>query len=710
MTMTKPPDAHRHQLLERLYLDARKGRNGADLQVQCPSVEDPDKLQTFYLHLSIASSCSGYFATFPEPQSRVIQEIDAEMFDMCRKFMYLGDVEVDHSTVSSLLAAAQLFLLVDLSAICFDYLEQNIDHSNYKTVIELADHFHNAELRHTALRYSVPNVARDELVAKKMSLASEIRGAEQAAVATKDLKQRLMNALDGVEKQWTEIIQKDLETKVSAGDQNIEASLSYPSEKYTELGAVGRLVADPDSRYGTFSTYRAEGVDTKEEQDVDCDSGDESSYENDANTLKPPPPPTKEEYEELGIMYSYGTLREALEASKPGDRIFLRPGTHCYSYRNNFDIYLDKSQEIIGLGDPGEVIIRSPQTPIISVTTGCVRLSNITFEHSPTDCRESCNEALIMFDGGDDDNNAKLFVQDCNFEMGTNAVKAHSWRISGINLSRGKAAIIKRCSFVGGGGSAVTIVNDPYSYVAKVELLHNSFVSTGQPSFKDVVAPGPPAVEISTGQPSFKDAVAPGPAAVEMWRVRRKCYRSRRNNSREVYNTTELRIEGNRFSQNMRAALAYRSLVARYGGVANCETGEKAVCLYTDLAGIDLNAVTSGYNLILSSNTMEDNGLEFDRKSVSSWIGVPSSEKIPKRMRTEEDTGEPRIPNGESLLAIKQVVGDHSRDKFPTGFGDDHPSYSFRRLFFTEDGDSEASSEDESDSDISYGMFYDRYY
>eukprot|EP00978_Attheya_sp_CCMP212_P041014 scaffold230077_cov36-Attheya_sp.AAC.1 len=431
-------------------------------------------------------------------------------------------------------------------------------------------------------------------------------------------------------------------------------------------------------------------MDTREEQDVDCDSGDESSYDYEADTSEPPPSPTKEEYEELGIMYSYGTLREALEASKPGDRIFLGPGTHCYSNdENEFDMYLDKSQEIIGLGNPGEVIIRSPQTPIVSVTTGCVRLSNITFKHSPTDCGQSCNEALIMFNCGDVDNNAKLFVQDCNFEMGTNAVEAHSWRISGINLSRGKAAIIERCSFVGGGGSAVAVVNDPDLYVAKVELLHNSFVNTGQPS--------------------FKDAVAPGPAAVEMWRLRRKCYRSRRNNSREVYNTTELRIEGNRFSQNMRAALAYRSLVARgQNPVANCETGEKAVCLYTDLVGIDLNAVTSGYNLILSSNTVEDNGLEFDRKTVSSWIAVPSSEKSPKRMRTEEDAGEssePRIPNGESLLAIKQVVECHYRDKFPTGFGDGHPYNGFHDMFFTEDGDSIASSEDESDSDISDGMY-----
>lgn len=427
-------------------------------------------------------------------------------------------------------------------------------------------------------------------------------------------------------------------------------------------------------------------MDREEEQDADCDSGDESSCANDPNKPEPPPPPTKEEYEELGIVYSYGTLREALEASKPGDRIFLSPGIHCDSsyFYDKFDISLRKSLEIIGLGDPGEVIIRSSQTPIVCAKAGCVRLSNITFEHSPIDCGESC-EALIMLDGCDDDNNAKLFVQDCNFEMGTNAVKAHSWRISGIHLSRGKAAIIERCRFVGGGGSAVAIVNDPYLYVEKVELLHNSFVSTGQPS--------------------FKDAMAPGPAAVEMWRLRRKCYRSRTNNSREVYNTTELRIEGNRFSQNMRAALSYRSLVARgQDPVANRETGEKAVCLYTDLAGIDLNAVTSGYNLTLSSNTMEDNGLEFDRKTVSSWIAVPSSEKSQKRTRTEEDAGvssEPRIPNGESLLAIKQVVEGYE-GKFPNGFEYGHPFEAFDDLFFAGDGD---SSESESDSDNSYGMY-----
>jgi hypothetical protein len=43
--------------------------------------------------------------------------------------------------VASILGAANFLLIPELSKLSFDYLEQNLDHDNFETVIELAEKF-----------------------------------------------------------------------------------------------------------------------------------------------------------------------------------------------------------------------------------------------------------------------------------------------------------------------------------------------------------------------------------------------------------------------------------------------------------------------------------------------------------------------------------------------------------------------------------------
>lgn len=172
--------SYQKQLIESLLHDAEKGQNGASLQVQCNINEndDTEENETFFLHPCIASRSSGYFERFPYPEIRHIQEIDAETFRECRRFMYQGACTISHDTVAAILAAADLLIMKDLTEACFDFLKHKLDHDSYETVRDLAERFRYQQLAHLALRYATPNAAKKELVLKKQKLASEIQEKE----------------------------------------------------------------------------------------------------------------------------------------------------------------------------------------------------------------------------------------------------------------------------------------------------------------------------------------------------------------------------------------------------------------------------------------------------------------------------------------------------------------------------------------------------
>lgn len=189
------PNDYQQQLIESLLKDAEKGRNGASLKVQwcCNSDDDNDENKTtFCLHLAIATLSSGYFQRFPTPETRRIPEIDADTFDECRKFMCTGSCDLSHSIVAAILAAVDLLLMKDLTKVCFDCLENNLDYENYQTVRDLAERFRNPPLAHVALSYSTPNAAKKELMLKKQKLANEIQETGANTERIKKAKRKLV--------------------------------------------------------------------------------------------------------------------------------------------------------------------------------------------------------------------------------------------------------------------------------------------------------------------------------------------------------------------------------------------------------------------------------------------------------------------------------------------------------------------------------------
>ena len=147
-------------ILSGLYNDAQKGR-GTDLEVKVPKEEGGNA--SFHLHHNIVAASSEYFATFPEPKlGRIIDDISAKSFSICVKFMYTGEYRdgLSHQNISSILHAAEILVIDGLKQKCVEYLEANLDHSNYIQVIELADQFHIPHLQEVALRYQTENSAR----------------------------------------------------------------------------------------------------------------------------------------------------------------------------------------------------------------------------------------------------------------------------------------------------------------------------------------------------------------------------------------------------------------------------------------------------------------------------------------------------------------------------------------------------------------------
>lgn len=143
---------------------------------------------------------------------------------------------------------------------------------------------------------------------------------------------------------------------------------------------------------------------------------------------------------------------------------------------------INQSLEIASLPDE-EVIIQLDSTASFQVHNGSLRLNGLTFRHSSSRQYSILDgaEAMIEFrsEGGD------LFIQDCMFDMGTNAALAHSSRVSGVFLKQGRLARIEGNKFVGGGGSALTVLNDPTLCFSRVEINRNVFINTGQPSFSE---------------------------------------------------------------------------------------------------------------------------------------------------------------------------------------------------------------------------------
>lgn len=655
----KVPESYHERLLKSLLKDAEYGRNGATFRVKCSDGSMP-------LHRHVAAKGSSYLETFSEAP-----DIDCKTFSQCRRFLYLGTCSITNDNVSALLAAADFLLMEELKNECFQYLELYLDHTNYDSVMEIAEHYQNMHLRACALRFASVDDAKLEIVRKRQSITTDIQQSEKVIEYGSEQKRKSTRKLEQLEEQWTSLLQKDIdravsERKASRAGVNDDVPVS-PFACSKQLGAVARLVYP--SRIGQ-DFYQ--GV-SKYDPNASKESASSKKLKKFRRlnrkltyTLPRPPAPTKEQYEKLGILYTYADFDEALAACGPGDRLYLYRGKHDV---NSWTC--KHSQEIVAL--PGhkvrlEMTSYSSRGFFWTIEAGSLLVSGIDFKFKSDD-DGGPNQSFLEFSSPE----GELHVQDCTFDLGANAASALSARVSAILLKRGKMARIERNTFIGGGGSAIVILNDPLCFCARTELLSNTFVSTGQPSFATrTKTPGP------SSAPLPENEIVPGPAAIEMWRLVRSLYVLKFTGERETVKNASLLLSGNRFSQNMRAPLAYRALsgamkIFREIYSASNPKPRPTVKFYSDLA--EATECLGGYELTVEAgNEFTDNGLEFNAK-VPFWLQASSGGPPEKKRRLEDGSSDKRMstsfPDGISLLHVKQVVEDE--DGFPEGFSQSIP-------------------------------------
>lgn len=84
---------------------------------------------------------------------------------------------------------------------------------------------------------------------KKQQIGRQIQEMNLAIERTKAAKQSLSDDLEGVERQWTAILEAEIDAVVLPPLNNDaqEDTRAYPFEKAKSLGAVGRLVVSPDN-------------------------------------------------------------------------------------------------------------------------------------------------------------------------------------------------------------------------------------------------------------------------------------------------------------------------------------------------------------------------------------------------------------------------------------------------------------------------------
>mmetsp|Transcript_21536 Transcript_21536/g.46834 ORF Transcript_21536/g.46834 Transcript_21536/m.46834 type:complete len:718 (+) Transcript_21536:66-2219(+) len=703
------PDEFRRLVLQGLYYDARKGR-GTDLEVIVPNNDDEGNRDnsdnndgkaaaattSFHLHHTIAATSSRYFATFPEPKvGRVINDVDSETFSICVKFLYMGEhggyrEAFTHENIASILHAAELLQIDGLKENCIEYLKQNLDHSNYEQIVELADRFNNPDLKKSALRFQCKNTARDELLSKREALVKKIGILVYNENQISDSRRGLQTKLRDMEVQIQDIFQTQHEQMLSskwengmAGEAMSATSIPFSLGTFRKPGAVGHLV---HSSYGRDWPYEGSSTygDEVDSSDVDDDS---------------PPPPTEEEYESFGIVNSHCSIMTAIEAATPGDRIYLEQGIHSVSEN---PCYIDKALEFIGLDEDEVTVEVHGDKHCFLVTGGSVGFYNIKFHDKrledgndrssdkPNTSQGSGDEAVICLEASMKDD---FIVKNCVFDLGTDCDTANPTRVSGIFLKRGKSATIEACNkkfFLGGAGSAIVAVNDPYQYIPNIEISHNRFVNNGQPTFSEKSAN-----EVFSSRskklefiPIPTHEITPGPASVELWKFDRECYKTSKY-GKEKHETVTIKMTENKFASNLRAPLAFRQIVPKSDWTKRTNDWQ----LHHDLPAGDggINASLQEFDLALKDNALENNGLQFDKETISRMKCTLDVKE--KKIRTEGNgqSKSCKFPDGDSLLVIKHCISQFDENSFPPGWGDGEPFENYAHEYTQHDQDSYGS-------------------
>eukprot|EP00956_Cyclotella_meneghiniana_P005837 scaffold7611_cov47-Cyclotella_meneghiniana.AAC.5 len=728
-----PPHEYRTNLLETLYRNALKGE-GTDLEVTVPSSNtendaEENKSRTFHLHHTIVAASSKYFATFPTPKARTIDEFDSESFAICRKFMYLshcqrrgrcdeGWVALERDNVASVLHCADVLQVDGLKAECIEFLEDHLDHSNYDQVLELAEKFNSSRLKNCALRFKTENSGRDELFARQRSLMADIATAKQKCESATKHKEVLESKLretviklDEWYKQEDERVLSTKWMKEFANKKDKDHEIQNAMGTFNKSGSVGHIVLT-SRRFiyeGSAIYEKTEGLDSKTHSDSDEEDVSSEGYVYDDDYLdpRPTPAPTKDQFEQFGIIHSHGSIPDAIKAAKPGDRIYLAPGLH---WRDNGrfgreKISIEKELEIIGLGAAGDVVIEidyNDKPACLEISSKeSVGLYNITFQvqlydvvevedkrsaDAPYYAHGSMENTIITFQETTqyaDPLKAKFIVKNCIFDLGIGKDSVFPARVSGIFLERANSAVIEDCKFIGGTGSAIAVVNDPDLHTPNVEINRNMFQYNGQPGISEKT--------LKSGEEAI-----PGPASVELFKFNRKLHRI--SGSREIEKTTNVTMTGNNFTSNLRAPLACRIItpIPEYSSSAAESTWE----VKADIVD-GSSALIHGFNVTLNNNLMESNGLagiRLGKKVKMNSSSSPQRKKIkPNVNKTDADDDVASFPDGNKMLIIHHNLSKLDEHTFPECWGEGDPWDGFRDLYDYGDSVSRAYNSDEYD-------------
>lgn len=535
------------------------------------------------------------------------------------------------------------------------------------------------------MRYQTKNSARAELAAKRASLTKVIGEAAFTETQAADNKERLQTQLKKTDEQWKTIYQEDLQgmkLELSAIEVSPWENFCELHPTFKESGAVGHLV-HPSGYIGS-STY---AVNNEEE-------GSES--ERDGYAYKPPAP-TKKQYSKYGILHSHGSIEEAIKAANPGDRIYLAPGVHQDDevYRPNSTLYINHSHEFIGMGKPEDVVVKvsyKGNEPFMFVGAGSVGFFNITFRvnayeekdtyhvsHPGIACAGgSAHDAIIEFEQHVDpekfveSTKDGLFVKNCVFHLGVDCKTAYSTRISGLFLKKGKSATIEGCRFYGGAGNAIAVLSNPHLYIEQVQILRNTFIQNGQPTFNEKYVTSSYASKSDTYkyEPIPDHEIPPGPASVELMNFGEQRPRVRGQCEYEEIKIVSVTLDGNTFSSNLRAPLVNRIIIPCQDdhtySVFNkkySDFNKKSTCILRhDIADGNAIGELKGFDLKMTANIMKDNGIQFDQKSIIRMLSPPTKEAAEPK---EPPTKEARVsfPDGNTLLVIY-----HSLSNLNQGF------------------------------------------
>eukprot|EP00956_Cyclotella_meneghiniana_P024737 scaffold50088_cov49-Cyclotella_meneghiniana.AAC.5 len=751
------PHEYRTNLLETLYRNALKGE-GTDLEVTVPNTENDaeEKSRTFHLHHTIVAVSSKYFATFPTPKSRTIDEFDSESFAICLKFMYLGHCQrhdyagemLERDNVASVLHCADVLQVDGLKAECIEFLEDHLDHSNYDQVVELAEKFNSSHLKNCALRFKTENSGRDELFARQKSLMADITTAKQKCESATKHKEVLASKLRETElkleewyKQENERILSTKWMKEFANRKGKDHEIQNAMGTFNKSGSVGHIVLTSRMHvYQGSAIYKEnEDLDSKDNSDSDDEDTSADGYDCDDDYFetRPTPAPTKDQYEQFGIIHSHGSITDAIKAAKPGDRIYLAPGLHRSCFRGGSElekldkIFVEKELEIIGVGAAGDVVfeIKYPSTCFEVASEGSVGLYNIKFQvkidggdainkimdkrssDTPHHAHGSMEYAMINFRENTPYNEplkAKFIVKNCIFDMGIGKDSAFPARVSGIFLVRANSAVIEGCKFIGGSGSAIAVVNDPHLHSPNVEINRNMFQYNGQPGISEKT--------LKSGEEAI-----PGPASVELFKFNRKlhkvnCELRRDYRDYETFRETEMRLNvtmmGNNFTSNLRAPLACRIIAPRpkctyYGFRPSPEESTWEV-KFDIVDGSP--ALIHGFQVTLNNNLMKSNGIAMKSNGLAGLtVRKAKSSSPPQKKKTKTDAnkttddGVASFPDGNTMLIIHHNLSKLDEHTFPQGWGHGEPWDGFwdeYRVGLSDDDEDSDDSEDYSYSGL----------